>query len=274
MELNNGVKLSARSLIAAQLLRLRTRHGLSQHRLEEQLGFPQSYIAAVESGSKLPSEQLAEAFDTFFEPVLTFVELLRYARESGPEDYGRRLVPKERRATRLQVFTSSVIPGLLQTEEYAFELFQVTLPWNSEAENRQLVAERLKRQEVLDREDPPLHWAIIDEAALKRPMGGKQCMTGQLKHLLNSAGRWGMRVQVLPFAAGGHSMMGGSLCLMTMPNGSVIGYVESFKNGGAVESPEVILELVELFDVARSKALPEEESLALIGRYLQEHEND
>jgi hypothetical protein len=81
-------------------------------------------------------------------------------------------------------------------------------------------------------------------------------------------------VQVLPFTQGEHPLLGGSLSLVTLQNGATIGYVESFASGDQLESPKMVLELTQLLDIARSKALPESESLELIKSYLKEYEHE
>lgn len=143
------------------------------------------------------------------------------------------------------------------------------MPWKSNEQVTARVATRIKRQEVFDKPNPPYFWAIIDEAAIKRPVGDDACMREQLTRLLQEAGQWGTRVQVLPFSQREHSMMGGSLSLLTLKNNSTLGYVESFRSAEPVGVQEKVLELIELFDVARSKALPEKESLDLIHHYLK-----
>lgn len=81
---------------------------------------------------------------------------------------------KEKDAERIQVFTSSLIPGLLQIENCQ-DLFRNGLPSVSEAELNDGVAVRMRRKIIFEREGPPFYWAVMDEAALRRPFGGKEC---------------------------------------------------------------------------------------------------
>jgi hypothetical protein len=211
------------------------------------------------------------ALDEFFDADGVLAELLEMAHDTLIPAYSRKAVNKEPEAERIQVFASSLIPGLLQTDKYAKELFRRSLPGDSEDQLNERVAVRMKRKRILERSESPYYWAIMDEAALKRPIGD---MAGQLDHVLQTATRPRITIQVLPFAMGAHSMLGGSLTLHTHRDGGTIAVVESFASGETVESPKRVVELTQLFDLARSLALPEDESLDLIRRYLKEYEND
>ncbi|MBB5937372.1 DUF5753 domain-containing protein [Streptomyces zagrosensis] len=194
--------------------------------------------------------------------------------ESSLPDYGRVVVRGEETATRIQVFGSSLIPGILQTEDYAQALFRASLPGEPEEQIAELVAARMARKMVFEKQEKPFYWAIMDEAALKRPVGGCACMRSQLRAVLSAARAPHVSVQVLPFVQREHPLMGGSLSLLTLATGATIAYVESFATGQPIESPRRILELTQRFDVARSQALPEDESLDMFRGYLKEYENE
>jgi transcriptional regulator with XRE-family HTH domain len=276
MELNNEDedRPTPRTVLGRRLRRLRENAGLSLRGLADKVGYPHTYISRIERGEQLPSDVLAGDLDTYFETDGLFVELLAMAQDSSIPDYGREVVEKEDKAARIQVFGSSLIPGLLQTEDYAFALCRESLPGETEEQVRERVATRMRRKRVFDGEDVPFYWAIMDEAALKRPIGGVKCMVGQINHLLTAVESPYVSLQVLPFAQGAHPMLGGSLSLLTLRNGATIGYVESFAAGEQVESPKRILTLTQRFDIARSKALPQSETLELIRAYLREYEDE
>ncbi|WP_327225081.1 helix-turn-helix transcriptional regulator [Streptomyces platensis] len=276
MELNNedDDRATPRSVLGRRLRRLREAADLSQRALADKVGYPHTYLSRVERGEQLPSEALAEQLDTHFATDGLFVELLAMAQDASIPDYGRAVVDSERKATRIQVFGSSLIPGLLQTEDYAHALFRESLPGESEERRNGRVATRMRRKRVFEKEQAPYYWAIMDEAALRRPIGTKSTMRTQLRYVLKRVESPRVSAQVLPFAQGAHPMLGGSLSLHTLRNGSTLAYVESFASGLPVESPERILELTQRFDVARSKALPERETLDLIRDYLREYEDD
>ena len=265
-----------RKMLARRLRSHRARAGLSVRGLAEKIGYPYGYISRVENGKQLPSDALVEALDAFFETDGLFAELLEMCRGTLIADYSRAVVAREPEAERIQVFTSSLIPGLLQTEDYARELFRTGLPGASEDELEERVAVRMRRRSVFRREAPPFYWAVFDEAALRRPVDGTRCMRDQLLHVLQLMDHPHIAVQVLPFGQGAHSMLGGGLTLMALRSGEMLGLVESFANGEAVAAPRRLAELSQLMDSARSLALSEAETRLLIGKYLKgyEHEND
>jgi transcriptional regulator with XRE-family HTH domain len=119
----------------------------------------------------------------------------------------------EQAATLIRSYDPQLVPGLLQTPEYARAVF--TLPGSSPAKRaeRQL-AVRMRRQEILHRADPPRLWAMIDEAALRRPVGNTAVMRAQIEHLLEISQLRHVNIQVLPFRAGGHAAGGGPVTLL------------------------------------------------------------
>ncbi|MFE3591533.1 DUF5753 domain-containing protein [Streptomyces niveus] len=268
-------KVTPRVRLDKRLRRLRERKGLSLRQLSEQVsGYSHSYLGRVELGEQLPSEALVDSLDEFFDADGVLGELLELAHESLIPDYSRTFLSKEALAERIQVFTSSHIPGLLQTEEYARELFRQSLPRETEDELSERVAVRMRRRRILLRDTSPPYWAIIDEASLKRPARSIGAMVGQLRHLLTVAAHPRIAIQVLPFAVGTHPMPGGSLTLMTLREGGTIAQVESFASGEGVHSTRRVVELTERFDLARSMALTDDASLDLIRRYLKEYEDE
>lgn len=261
-------------MLGRRLRRMRDDAGLSLRALAEQVGYPHTYLSRVEHCEQLPSEALVAALDTYFKTNGLFADLLELAQENAVPDYGRVIVGGEEKATRIQVFTSSLVPGILQTEDYARALFQVSQPGASDEKINAVVDIRMRRKRVFAKEDPPFFWAIIDEAALRRPIGGRKCMREQVRQLIKPPTAPQVTIQVLPFDQGGHPLLGGSLTLLTLGNGTTISYVESFASGETVELPRRVLALTQKFDLARSKALPEKETLDLLHAYLKEYEDD
>ncbi|MFI1356972.1 DUF5753 domain-containing protein [Streptomyces sp. NPDC020898] len=274
MELNSeDAKLTPRVRLGRRVRRLRERKDLSLRQLSERVGgYSHSYLGRVELGEQLPSEALVNTLDEFFDADGILVELLELAHDTLVPDYFRVAFYKEAEATRIQVITSSIVPGLLQTPEYARALFRRSQPGKTDEQVAELVTVRMKRQRILDRDQPPYYWAIIDESALRRPISGRRCMAEQIRQVLEMADRPHVTVQVLSFDTGAHPVLGGSLTLRTLRDGETIAAIESFTTGELVESPSRVLQLTQKFDVARSLALTDDESLDLIRRYLKEYE--
>ncbi|MCK1798399.1 helix-turn-helix transcriptional regulator [Streptomyces sp. XM4193] len=263
-----------RAILARRLRTARARANLTVRALAEEIDYPYGYLSRVENGRQLPSDALAEALDGRFGTDGLFGELLAMSRNHLIADYSRAVVEREPEAHRIQVFTSSIVPGLLQTKAHADALFLASVPGITREEVAERVVVRLHRQQIFARESPPYYWAVMDEVALRRQVGGRECMREQLRHLVQESRRPRTTLQVVPFEQGAHSMLGGSLTLHTLGNGETIAVIESFATGTPVEEPSRVLLLQQRYDMARSKALCETESLALIQRYLKEYEDE
>ncbi|WP_244927049.1 helix-turn-helix domain-containing protein [Streptomyces eurocidicus] len=262
-------RLTIRQAIGLMIQHLRKRAGLSLRDLAEETRYGHSYINRVELGTQLPSDALMAALDQRFEMGGTLIQLLDTVRGGSVQEYGRTAATREAQAERIQVFTSSTIPALLQIEDYASALLRTARPKAPKGHFDEAVVNRMGRQRVFSREERPPYWAVMDESALKRPVGGKVAMMRQLTHTLKVAEDPDVTIQVLPFERGEYWMLGGSLTLLTAPNGATLAYVESFGSGELVGSPKRVVELSQRFDAVRGLALPECESLELIRKYLE-----
>ncbi|MGY2008448.1 helix-turn-helix domain-containing protein [Nocardia gipuzkoensis] len=151
----------------------------------------------------------------------TYFELARRANDPGWWQHYSDLLPAwfetylglEQAATTIRTYEAQFVPGLLQTADYARAVIQLG---NSDETERR-VAVRMRRQEILDRVAAPTLWAVIDENALRRPVGGMEVLREQIEHLLVMADRPSIRIQVLPYSAGGHSAAGGPFSILRFP---------------------------------------------------------
>jgi hypothetical protein len=120
----------------------------------------------------------------------------------------------EEAAIRIRTYEVQFVPGLLQTEDYARAVISVGA-WgmpNHEVERR--VSLRMERQKLLAESDKPRLWAVVDEAALRRPIGGREVMRAQLEHLIKACKEPNVVLQVMPFRFGGHSAEGGAFSIL------------------------------------------------------------
>ncbi|MBB5933640.1 hypothetical protein FHS42_000658 [Streptomyces zagrosensis] len=223
----------------------------------------------MERIEQLPSQTLADALDVHFGTQGMFIDLVCMAQESLVTAYSQDFIDQEARAERVEVFASSLIPGLLQTADYARELMVTGLSAALIPEVEKRVQRRMNRQRLFDRTPPPLIWAVMDEAALKRPTSDRGVMVEQLRHLLSFAESAHTRLQVVPFGQAFHPFLGGSLTMLTMKEGRKRCLVESFATGAVIDTPREIVDLEQRFDVVRSQALTHAESLPLIQSYVE-----
>lgn len=122
----------------------------------------------------------------------------------------------------------------------------------------------MARQERLSSPDRPELWVVLDEAVLRRPIGGRNVMRAQLERLLEAAAQRHITVQVLPFDQGEHDAMGGSLTILTLPDGSEVAYTEGAHYGQLIEDPGEVRRFAVTYDRLRAEALPPLMSLDMI----------
>ena len=124
----------------------------------------------------------------------------------------------EASAALIRSYEVQFVPGLLQTEDYARAVVLLGHGRARPEEIDRRVALRMQRQAILDRADPVQLWAVLDEAVLRRPIGNPQIMRTQLEALLDAAARPNVRLQIVPFDAGGHSAAGGAFTILRFPD--------------------------------------------------------
>jgi len=124
----------------------------------------------------------------------------------------------EEAAALIRTCEVQFVPGLLQTEDYARAVIMLGHQTASAEEIERRVTLRLKRQQLLARQSPPRLWAVVDEAVLRRPIGGHEVLHGQIEALIEATKLPNVRLQVIPFALGGHSAAGGAFTILRFPD--------------------------------------------------------
>jgi hypothetical protein len=175
-------------------------------------------------------------------------------------------VEREREATSVREFNALAVPGLLQTEEYAWALIRAGRPTDSDEEIGQLVAARVERQRILERPRPPMLWAVVDEGVLRRPVGGAVVFHDQLDHLAKLGKRPGIVFQVMPFSAGAHAGLLGEFILLGRSDGHDVAYTECVASARLIEQSDEVAAFDLVFDMIRAVALSPEASLDLVAR--------
>ncbi|MEU5460884.1 helix-turn-helix domain-containing protein [Streptomyces althioticus] len=253
------------ALIGARVRRLRTAAGLTQAELGALTHVVSTRITQIEraSGAR-PTLEPARALDAALGADDLLVELWPYVYREAFPDWSRKFMEYSERAVAVRQYAAHVVPGLLQTEEYARAVLKVGRTLSNEAQLEERVALRMGRQERLGAPDRPELWVVLDEAVLRRPVGGLPVMRDQLARLLASATEPHITVQVLPFDQGEHEVMGGSLTVLTMPDGREVAYTEGAHHGQLVEEPDEVASLALTYDRLRAAALPPLMSLDMI----------
>ncbi len=263
----NGIDpgASMAALFGARVRRLRTAAGLTQAELGARTHVVSTRITQIEraSGAK-PTLELARALDAALGADDLLVELWPYVYREAFPDWSRKFMEYSERAVAIREYAAHVVPGLLQTEGYARALLKVGRTLGSEEQLEERVAVRMGRQKRLGVPDRPELWVVLDEAVLRRPVGGKPVIHEQLERLLGTRADPFVTVQVLPFDQGEHEVMGGSLTVLTLPDGSEVAYTEGAHYGQLIEDPGEVRRFALTYDRLRAAALPPLMSLDMI----------
>jgi len=152
------------------------------------------------------------------------------------EDY----VGLEEAASQIRAYEVQFVPGLLQTEDYARAV--TMLGYSNPKEINRRVKLRMARQAILSRPNPPSLWVVLDEAVLRRPIGGPATMRAQLKHLIEMSQRPNVTVQVIPFKAGGHAAAGGAFSLLRFAEHDLsdVVFLEQLNSAQYLDKPDVV----------------------------------
>ncbi|MBT2210546.1 helix-turn-helix transcriptional regulator [Actinomadura sp. NEAU-AAG7] len=242
----------------------RTQAGLSKKELAEKLGFADSYVGQVELRKNLPSEEFAAALDTFFKLDGLFIRLLDRINDTRhlailPPGFTEYL-GYERKASHLRVFSTNLVSGLFQTEAYSNTVISAIMG----SESARLVAERMERKAIFEREDAPHTFLVLDENVIHRNVGGADIMREQLGYLFEVARRPQTQLQVVPYKSGYHAGLAGSFALLSFEDGPDVAYTESSGEGILLKQRDRIALQAVTWDLVQGHTLSVEESLAMI----------
>jgi DNA-binding XRE family transcriptional regulator len=216
-----------RMLVGAKLRRLRTDLGLSREEAAEAIRASEWKIHRLENGQVgFKERDLVDLLARYqVRDPAEVAELLAMAREANApgwwQHYGdvlpqwfRAYVDLESAASLIRTYEGQFIPGLLQTDDYMRAVVRGAHLEESVEEVGRRVRLRMARQMLLTREQPPRLWAVVDEAALRRPVGGREVLRGQLERLIEAAKLPNVTLQILPFGVGAHSAMLGAFSIL------------------------------------------------------------
>jgi len=245
----------------------RERAGISRAELARRISKSESLLQAIELGQRAATEQVTGDL----EAVLHAEGALARLRDEIGDGLGYQAYPSwfqewallEREASRLRWFEPLVVPGLLQTEDYARAIFRTRFGITGE-EIDEAVGARMKRQEILTRDQPPGLWIVLDEWVLRRPVGGRHVMFEQVSRLAETARQPHVVIEVIPATTGAHTGLEGAFALADFEDAPSVGYQEGAVRGQPVEQPRDVASLDLTWDTLRGDALPRAASLALL----------
>jgi transcriptional regulator with XRE-family HTH domain len=241
-------------LLGAQLRRLRETAGVTRDDAGYHIRASGSKISRLELGRVSFKERdvsdLLDLYHVAGEQKDQLVQLTREANATPWWQKYREVVPDwfqvyvglEEAATLIRVYEVQFVPGLLQTEEYARAVVMQGSPGLSPDEVDNRVNVRLGRQRLFAKENAPRLWAIVDEAALRRPMGGRDVLAGQVKRLMEAVSESNITLQVMPFKYGGHGAEGGAFTIMRFPEADLpdMVYMEYLTGAHYIDKPDEV----------------------------------
>lgn len=272
-----------RRQLGADLRRLREAKGLTLEEAGARVGISKATLSRYETKEgtvKWPAvDALCREYGASDAERLALVELAKGAKIQGwwrsladpIPDSMNLMLTLEDEVVREDHYACMYVPGLLQTRAYAEAVHRASEVQCPEREVQHMVDIRMKRQELLDRDDPPRIWCVIDEAALRRQVGGREVMREQLGHLLALAERPHVTVQVLPFSKGAHAAAVGSFAILRGPTPDLdVAYVDLLSGGLFMEKPQELARYRLAFEYLSAQALDLESSTDIVYRISKE----
>ncbi|MYV91306.1 helix-turn-helix transcriptional regulator [Streptomyces sp. SID1034] len=272
-----------RRQLGADLRRLRERTGLTLEEAGALVGVSKATLSRYETKEgtvKWPAvDALCREYGASEQERTTLVELAKGAKIQGwwrsladpiPESMNLMLTLEDE-VVREDHYACMYVPGLLQTRAYAEAVHRASEMRCTEQEIAHMVDIRMKRQELLARDDAPHIWAVIDEAVIRRMVGGSEVMRDQLHHLHDQARKPQVTIQILPFSQGAHAAAVGSFVILGGPTPELdVVYVDIIGGGLFMEKPAELERYKLAFQYLSAQALDIEASAALLDRARRE----
>jgi transcriptional regulator with XRE-family HTH domain len=272
-------------LVGAQLRRLRTDMGLSREEAAEAIRASEWKIHRLENGQVgFKDRDIVDLLRRYGvtdpDDIAGFLEFAREANAPGWwQRYGDLLpqwfkayVDLESAAALIRTYEGQLVPGLLQTEDYMRAVIGGASLDESPEEAERRVALRMGRQTLLTRPDAPRLWAVIDEAALRRPVGSPEVMGGQLKRLIDATELANVVLQILPFGAGAHPGMVGAFSILRFADGELpdVVYVEHLTNAQYLDRRDDVNRYLHVMNRIGMRAAPPDNTVGILHKILQE----
>ncbi|MYW65590.1 helix-turn-helix domain-containing protein [Streptomyces sp. SID8379] len=261
----NGSRQAAWEFFGLELKRCREDAGLTQVELGLRVFVSGGYIGQFEQAIRKPQLDVAQRIDEALQTGGIFERMWRSLIDDHRyAEYFAEVVELERTATKICEFAPSLIPGLLQTPEYARVTTLALNPFVTDEYVKDLVTARTERAHILDDATRPEYWAVLHENLLRTPVGGPAAMAQQLTHIASLIRARKALVLVIPCEDGAYPSMAGMLSLMEFEDAPPVAYTETTFSGTLLDDPAVVKRAQRTYDLLRVAALPPEASLAFI----------
>jgi transcriptional regulator with XRE-family HTH domain len=262
-----------RRRLGQELRRLRELKGMTAEEVAERLLVSQSKISRLENGRRSISQRDVRDLCGVYEVedqrmVDSLMEMAKDSRQQGwwhafgDVPYSV-YIGLETDAASLRVYDPQVVPGLLQTRQYAEALISGALPETAHTEVEKRVQVRMRRQERVSSSENPLRlWSVMDESALRRVVGSRELMREQLEHLVEQSQLPHVTVQVIPFDMGAHPGLNGQYAILEFPDtaDSSVVYIEGVTSDLYLEKPNDVQKYSVMYEHLRAQALNVDQS--------------
>ncbi|MEU7056181.1 helix-turn-helix transcriptional regulator [Streptomyces sp. NPDC046197] len=249
----------------AEVLRtLRVKAGLSQNELGERMAYSGAAVSAVETCAKPATDEFIEAAERALDAGGLISAAAKYLRLERYPAHFQGFVQLEQEALSVSSYCVQLIHGLLQTEDYARALYDHAVPPVDPEEAEQHVAMRMERRSLFGRRPVAMISVVLEEAALRRLIGGPEVMRVQYEHLIERAVRPNVALQVMPMSRAGHAGLAGPMTVIETPEEVTLAYLEGQGNSHLVSKPDEVGVLSRRYAMIRTQALDPEESVRLI----------
>ncbi|MFB6754553.1 helix-turn-helix domain-containing protein [Streptomyces sp. NPDC056353] len=262
---------SAMKMVGALLALYRQAAGHTQRSLGERFVIGEQQIASIEQGRRPLKPDLAEQLDE----LLQTKGALSIALSKMPEVdlvplWAEEFLDREREAIAISSYENQVLPGLLQTEAYAWAVFRSRVPFYDEDTIARLAAARIERQGILQGKEPPITCFVVWEPVVRAPIGGRTVWREQLRHLRACSELPGLMLQVLPQDRTSHAGLNGPFVLLETPEHQRLAYTENQRGSQLIADPDEVAILTQKCAMLRSQALTPEDTRDLLDRLLGE----
>lgn len=263
---NFDPRSSAFSLFAHKMRRYRERDRLSQAQVGTACNVSGKLISAIENLWRLPGLDVSVKLDHLYGSDFFEDQYHAILRETELTPDFRDYAKQEEQAASVHAYEPLMVPGLFQTDAYMREVLKAG---QRDEQLQRMMAVRMGRRDILEREEPPFIVVLIRETVLREPVGGPALMREQLANLSELGRRPRNSIQVVP--TGAPPYISGAFTLLAYAEGPSLGYVEAaVGQGRLVKPPSTVHRMLVTFDQLRSQALPAPESERLIRSIMEE----
>ncbi|GAA2634535.1 helix-turn-helix transcriptional regulator [Streptomyces axinellae] len=276
-----------RIVLGTQLRRLREAHGITREAAGEAIRGSHAKISRLELGRVACKERDVADLLTLYEvwDPKEREEYLALARQAGTPGWWQkysdvmspwfdRLIGLEEAASVIRMYEVQFVPGLLQTRDYAREVIRLGHPRDDKRQSERRIQLRMERQSILERPHAPRLWAVMDEAALRRPLGSREVMREQLQHLIKATRQPNITLQIAPFNIGGLAAAGGPVTILRFlePDLPDIVYLEQLTSSLYLDKREEVEGYMVVMDRLCAMAEPPARTAAFLEGLLSEYD--